>query len=910
MTQETTLSCRKAWTREAALRRRTVLACGVVWVAVILFATFGNWVALAAEPGLEPSASTAAGEGLKRYPYINPVYPADAPDPGLLRVGEYFYAAVTGEKLLRSKDLVHWEYVGRFFARYPAWVDPASPEVWAPELQYIGGKYLLYFSARVRGYQEMHRGIGVAWADRPEGPYTPLDEPLVWGPGYRHIDQHLFQDDDGTWYMYWGSDHQPILVQEVAPDGLSLLGEPTVALEPLPYLRYSRLVEGPWVIKRGPYYYIFWSGDGYFPGEYAVSVARATSPLGPFERYTGNPILIGDLTWASPGHNAIIRDDAGRDWIVYHAYDWTDTGIGRMLMIDPLIWQDGWPRVRGRVPSVGLVEDGPAWKSDAIPLIEVAGGKPVEASSSRSRHQAEFAVDRETKTSWLPAEDDPEPWIVVDLEEPRRIARLDLRFGKSGDRRYRIEVSQDGSHWEVVVDHWRVPANHPVEEVEATARYVRVRFPGPVKSDEDALREVRVFAYQRVWIASPTVSRLPSPFEIRVHVDPDLEPKSVVITLNGETLYSDTTAPGAPSAGPNAGPLTSPFLPDGVHRLTLEVVDRHGAVWRHDVQLRIVNATILEPEHGASLQGESIFRFRTGEELTPGSVVRAKVTLAPIRSGEVYWDEAVTLYDADRPPALLAVDTEALMDGTYQLTFEVTGAGGVHSESAIPVIIKNWERLLDPFEPPLASGWFGVLDRKKTVEESPGWEYDTSDPSAFFGDRDRRIWKGEGVGHLVWESPGPLHGVRVTLYVRDTDSEGSGPGSFDGLRDLSGTAARELVEGLELAYSRDRLTWAPVSWEVVAWERAGSPSAATMGAPPSAADPGPATAIAPSPTNAASWIKVELSGLIQGASESTSGSVREGICETGARYLRLSLPAEFGAGRVQLGHVELTYRDE
>ena len=383
--------------------RRVVLICMVVGLA---------WVGRPVEAGeslLPPDTlQPELGPGQKRFPYVNPVYPADAPDPALLRVGDYFYAAVTGEKILRSKDLVHWESVGNFFGRaIPPGSIRSRLRFGRPSSSTSMASTCSTSAPGCGGTRACTGASASPGRTVPKDRTPALEKPLVSGPGFRHIDQQLFRDDDGTWYMYWGSDHHPILVQQVSPDGLSLVGEARAALEPLPHLRYSRLVEGPWVIKRGDYYYMFWSGDNFIPGEYAMSVGRATSPWGPFERYFDNPILVGDLTWASPGHNAIIQDDAGQDWVLYHAYDWTDTGIGRMLLLDPLVWHDGWPRIVGRSAQRWIGRRGPVWESSAVPLIEVAQGEvgrgvvePAALTGLSSRWTGE------TRSSWLPAEDD------------------------------------------------------------------------------------------------------------------------------------------------------------------------------------------------------------------------------------------------------------------------------------------------------------------------------------------------------------------------------------------------------------------------------------------------------------------------------------------------------------------------
>jgi arabinan endo-1,5-alpha-L-arabinosidase len=83
-----------------------------------------------------------------------------------------------------------------------------------------------------------------------------------------------------------------------------------------------------------------------------VMAARSTSALGPFVRDAQNPILAANSRFTAPGHNATIRDDAGRDWIVYHAMIRGDFTNFRYLFIDPIDWVDGWPVINdGRGPS-------------------------------------------------------------------------------------------------------------------------------------------------------------------------------------------------------------------------------------------------------------------------------------------------------------------------------------------------------------------------------------------------------------------------------------------------------------------------------------------------------------------------------------------------------------------------------
>jgi arabinan endo-1,5-alpha-L-arabinosidase len=123
------------------------------------------------------------------------------------------------------------------------------------------------------------------------------------------------------------------------------------------------LIEGSWVMRHRGYYYLFYSGDNCCgpKANYAVMVARSRHPTGPFqtlEQATGKPhsiILQQNARWRAPGHNSAITDDAGQDWIVYHAVDTRrprekpadEINTRRIMLIDRITWKNGWPAIEG-----------------------------------------------------------------------------------------------------------------------------------------------------------------------------------------------------------------------------------------------------------------------------------------------------------------------------------------------------------------------------------------------------------------------------------------------------------------------------------------------------------------------------------------------------------------------------------
>jgi hypothetical protein len=354
-------------------------------------------------------------------------------------------------------------------------------------------------------------GIGVGWAGHPEGPYTFLQDPIIIGDGYRNIDSQTFIDDDGTLYMYWGSHGSSLLVQQLAEDGLSLIGKPHDVLLPQhspviidadhgPSTQNESLIEAPWVIKRGDYYYLFYSGNAYYPDAYSAMVARATSPLGPFNKHGNNPILTTNRHFNAPGHNALIQDDVGQDWFVYHAYPQSHIGFGRALLIDRIDWVDGWPVINGgRGPSHDRRE-GPILNlgDDYQTLQNVAVGKSVTASSELDGYLASSAVDGNPFTRWSPASLSEPQWLKIDLRRDYQIDRTQILFrsarGYIHDPQrihpgqghidqyyfYSIEHSRDGETWETYADRTdKAFIAYPyIDQKTVTARYIRITITG------------------------------------------------------------------------------------------------------------------------------------------------------------------------------------------------------------------------------------------------------------------------------------------------------------------------------------------------------------------------------------------------------------------------------------------------
>ena len=311
-----------------------------------------------------------------RHPgFTNPVLDADFPDPAVIRAPDgYYYAYATqtmvGNKWLnlqvaRSRDLVRWEHLGDALPAKPKWAGKTQ-DFWAPHVQRDGAIYYLYYPANPdAALTDDKKGLclAVATAGSPAGPFVDMGHPLQCGESFVNIDPMAFDDPaTGKRLLFWGSGFRPIKVRELAPDRMSFAAG-SQAVELVPAVKsddpaeYQKLVEGAWVVRRGGYYYLFFSGDNCCGprAHYAVMVARSRSATGPFELAPKKVVLEAAGKWIAPGHNSVITDARGRDWMLYHAVDATrprtkptdDVNTRRVMLIDRIDWVNGWPRMTG-----------------------------------------------------------------------------------------------------------------------------------------------------------------------------------------------------------------------------------------------------------------------------------------------------------------------------------------------------------------------------------------------------------------------------------------------------------------------------------------------------------------------------------------------------------------------------------
>ncbi len=299
----------------------------------------------------------------------NPVLNIDFPDPTVIMANGKYYAYATQAnhdgkmqniQLAVSDNLQDWNYIGDVLPQKPLWASHTQ-DFWAPHVLYDPGlhQYVLFFSAKAND-TTFDKCIGVAFANKPEGPFIAEKTPLITGKGFESIDPMAIIDPKSKKkYLFWGSGFQPLHVEAMNNNWKSFVKDSHKinVVYPKTEKKYTVLIEGSWVDYSNGYYYLYYSGDNCCGNgaNYAVMVAKAKNITGPYVRLakakhiTTSAILEKDTGMIAPGHNSVITDADGNKWIAYHAIvKQADSGFDRskrVFYISPLVYKNGWPKV-------------------------------------------------------------------------------------------------------------------------------------------------------------------------------------------------------------------------------------------------------------------------------------------------------------------------------------------------------------------------------------------------------------------------------------------------------------------------------------------------------------------------------------------------------------------------------------
>jgi len=290
-------------------------------------------------------------------------------DPVMMKQDDSYYLFCTGVgvPVRRSRDLQTWRVArgGTVFQKMPeeasAYVEGAD-SIWAPDISYYNDRYHLYYSVSTFGSNRSAIGLATnKTLHFDDDDFEWVDHGIVvksdYSDSFNAIDANLVLDADNTPWLVFGSHWSGIKMIRLDYATGKQSTEDTTLYDIASRAVHPRAIEGPFIIRRDNYYYLFVSFDQCCQGNastYNVRVGRSESITGPYEDRDGvammedggTQILFPTDRYRGPGHNSIFTEGE-QDYIVYHAYDKVQGGTPT-LRIDPLQWDDaGWPFVLG-----------------------------------------------------------------------------------------------------------------------------------------------------------------------------------------------------------------------------------------------------------------------------------------------------------------------------------------------------------------------------------------------------------------------------------------------------------------------------------------------------------------------------------------------------------------------------------
>lgn len=291
---------------------------------------------------------------------VNPILTGFYPDPSITKVGKDYYLVNStfsyfpGIPVMHSRDLKNWKQVGNVIDRPSQMTfmgDRMTRGLFAPAIEYHNGTY--YVTCTLID----HKGNFVVTAKNPAGPWSNP----TFLPEVRGIDPSLYFEGDKA-YVIYNSDppgtplydgHRSIKIIELNPQTLQTVGEAKIVVNGgVDISKKPVWIEGPHLMKRGDWYYLY-AAEGGTSVNHTEVVFRSKAALGPFVPYEKNPILSqrelpkdrkDPIT--SAGHAQFVEGPDGKTYAIFLAvrpYEGNYYNTGRETFIVPVEWKDEWP---------------------------------------------------------------------------------------------------------------------------------------------------------------------------------------------------------------------------------------------------------------------------------------------------------------------------------------------------------------------------------------------------------------------------------------------------------------------------------------------------------------------------------------------------------------------------------------
>jgi xylan 1,4-beta-xylosidase len=463
-------------------------------------------------------------------------------DPVIVRHKDAYYLFMTlADGYWRSTNLLDWSFITP--SRWPL------ASVVAPAAISDGDRLLLMPSMTrpdplLVSRDPAHGKLDFLTRRMPELPVPVSEGPGRWHQGDPQPesvppgpwDPGLFKDDDGRWYLYWGSSSRyPLFGIELdmgeadERQRIRYIGKPRalIQLEPKQH-GWERFgpdhagedqptyIEGAWMTKHGGRYYLQYGAPGTEYNVYATGTYVSDNPLGPFEYASYNPVGYkpGGFVHGA-GHGNTFQDEYGNWWNTGTPWIGHNWNFERRVALFPAAFSDdGQMSVNTRFADfpnympTGKVADPESLFTGWMLLSyrKPASASSVLGPSASDKFSAGNVADEDPRTFWVAAANEAGQTLTMDLGARKTLRAVQVNFADYLSGRYAdapdiyteftLEWSLDGKRWQPLATTGSERRDRPNAYFQlpspVRARYVRYVH-GHVGAAHLAISDLRVF---------------------------------------------------------------------------------------------------------------------------------------------------------------------------------------------------------------------------------------------------------------------------------------------------------------------------------------------------------------------------------------------------------------------------------